>query len=86
MINMEDKLIEVKIKAIEDLYNKFKEIYEKDSRLHDGQWRCGSPKGMEEMYAYKRALEIMKTDNEEDVESIKDMDILDFWHKFVREE
>ena len=80
---MEDKLIEVKIKAIEDLYNKFKEIYEKDSRLHDGQWRCGSPNGMDEMYAYKRALEILKSTTEDDVKLIKDMDILDFGHKFV---
>ena len=83
---MEDKLLEVKIKAIEDLYNKFREIYKKDSEKYRGQWRTESPNGMAEMYAYKRALEIMKTDNEEDVESIKDMDILDFWRIFVRGE
>ena len=80
---MGDKLIKIKIKAIEDLYNKFSEIYRKDSKKYDGQWRTGSPNGMEKMYAYKRALEILNATDDVDVESIKNMDDLDFGKNFI---
>lgn len=79
-----DNLLNVKIKALEDLYNKFKEIYEDDSRLHAGQWRCGSPRGMEEMYDFKRALEIVKATSKEDIENIKNMDDMEIYFNFIR--